>query len=126
MASPDRTHKNYAKACQKKKKKKKKILLSQLQYIFNIDTRKLFNNAHVKPHKDYASVVWDGCGEVNSKQLYSLHRRAGKLILPDPSLSTEQKISALAYKKGIFSTKFLIIIPQITWRSSLISPVPLH
>ena len=46
----------------------------------------------------------------------SLHRRAGKLILPDPSLSTEQKLSApgilnlpqqLAYNKGIFMYKVL-------------------
>ena len=116
MASPDRTHTKLCKSLSKKKKKKKKNLLSQLQYIFNIDTRKLFNNAHVKPHKDYASVVWDGCGEVHLKQLNSLHRRAGKLILPEPSLSTEQKISAvgtlnlpqqLAYNKGIFMHKVL-------------------
>ena len=46
----------------------------------------------------------------------SLHRKAGKLILPDPSLSTEQKMSALgilnlpqqlAYNKGIFMHKVL-------------------
>ena len=45
-----------------------------------------------------------------------LHRKAGKLILPDPSLSTEQKMSALkilnlpqqlAYNKGIFMHKVL-------------------
>ena len=45
-----------------------------------------------------------------------LRRRAGKLILPDPSLSTEQKMSALGllklpqqltYNKGIFMHKGL-------------------
>ena len=50
------------------------------------------------------------------KKLNSLHRKAGKLILPDPSLSTEQKMSALgilnlpqqlAYNKGIFTHKVL-------------------
>ena len=50
------------------------------------------------------------------KKLNSLHRRAGKLILPDPSLSTEQKMRALgilnlrqqlAYNKGIFMHKVL-------------------
>ena len=60
--------------------------------------------------------MWDGCGEVHLKNLNSLHRRAGTLILPDPSLSTEQKMSALgilnlpqqlAYNKGIFMPKFL-------------------
>ena len=105
MASPDRTH------MQKHTKKQQLILLSQLQHIINIDTRKLFYNAHIKPHIDYASVVCDGCGEVHFKKLNSLHRRAGKLILPDPSLSTEQKMRAfgilnlpqqLAYNKGMF------------------------
>ena len=41
------------------------FLLSQLQYMINSDTRQLFYNAHIKPHIDYASVVWDGCGEVH-------------------------------------------------------------
>ena len=34
---------------------KKMFLLSQ--HVINIDTRKLFYNAHIKPHIDYASVV---------------------------------------------------------------------
>ena len=46
----------------------------------------------------------------------SLHQRSGKLILPDPSLSTEQKMSALGilnlpqqptYNKGVFMHKVL-------------------
>ena len=50
------------------------------------------------------------------KKLNSLHRKAGKLILPDPSLSTEQKMSALGilnlpqqliYDKGIFMHQIL-------------------
>ena len=95
------------------------FLLSQLQHTINIDNRKLFHNAHIKPHIEYASVVWDGCGEVHLKNKIkknSLHRRAGKLILPDTSLSTEQKMSTLgilnlpqqlAYNKGIFMHKVL-------------------
>ena len=60
--------------------------------------------------------MWGGCGEVNFKKMNSLHPKAGKLILPDPSLSTEQKMSALgilnlpqqlAYNKGIFMHKVL-------------------
>ena len=45
------------------------FLLSILRYIVNIDTRKLFLNAHIKPHIDYASVVWDGCSDVLKKRL---------------------------------------------------------
>ena len=89
MESPDRTN------TQKHVKKQQLFLLSQLQHIINIDTRKLFYNAHIKPHIDYVSLLWDGCGEVHSKKLNFLHRRAGKLIRPDPSLSTEQKMSTL-------------------------------
>ena len=62
-----------------------RFLLSQLQHVINIDTRKLFYNAHIKPHIDYASVVRDGCGEVHLNKPNSLHR------VPDPSLSTEQR-----------------------------------
>ena len=97
-------------------KKQQLILLSQLQHIINIDTGNLVCNAHIKPPIDYASVVWGACGEVHLKKLNFLHRRAGKLILPDPSLSTEQKMRALgilnlqpqlAYNKGIFRHKVL-------------------
>ena len=43
--------------------------LSELRYIVDLDTRKLFFNAHIKPHIDYASVVWDGCSDVLKKRL---------------------------------------------------------
>ena len=48
------------------------FLLSKLGYIVDIDTRKLFFNAHIKPHIDYVSVVWDGCSYVLKKRLNSL------------------------------------------------------
>ena len=67
------------------------FLLSKLRYIVDIDTRKLFFSAHIKPHIDYASVVWDGCSDVVKKRLHSLHRRAVKLIFPDKTLITDQK-----------------------------------
>ena len=46
------------------KARQKNFLLSQLQHI-NIDTRKLFYNAHIKSHINYVLVVWDGCGKVH-------------------------------------------------------------
>ena len=52
-------------------------------------------NAQIKLHFDYASIMWDGCCEVHLNILNSLHRRTGKLIIPDPSLSAEQKMSTL-------------------------------
>ena len=55
---------------------KKMFLLSQLQHTINIDTRKLFYNAHIKPHIDNASVVWDGCGEVHLKKQLNIEGQA--------------------------------------------------
>ena len=86
--------------------------LSKLRCIVDIDTRKLFFSAHVKPHIDYASVVWD----VLKKRLNSLHRRAVKLILPDTTLTTDQKLKEmrimslrkqLEYNKGLFMYRLL-------------------
>ena len=111
MASPDRTYLQ-----QHVKKQQQLFLLSQMQHITNIDTGKLFYNAHIKPHIDYASVVWDDCIELNLRELNSLHPKAGKRILPDPSLSAEQKMRALGilnlpqqitYSKGVFMHKVL-------------------
>ena len=45
------------------------FLLSKLRYSIDIDTRKLFFNANIKPHIDYVSVVWDGCSDVFRKRL---------------------------------------------------------
>ena len=70
---------------------KRVFLLSKLRYIVDIDTRKLLFNAHIKPHIDYASVVWDGCSDVLKKILKLLRRRAVKLIFPDGTQTTDQK-----------------------------------
>ena len=87
------------------------FLLSKLRYIVDIDTRKLFFNAHFKPHIDYASVMWDGCSDVLKKILNSLHRRAVKLILPDKTPTTDQKLRSLQkqleYNKGLFMYRLL-------------------
>ena len=88
------------------------FLLSKLRYI----VRKLFFNAHIKPHTDYASVMWDGCSDVLKKRLNSLHRRAVKLILPDTTLNTDQKLKKMRimslqkqpeYNKSLFMYRVL-------------------
>ena len=92
------------------------ILLLKLRYIVDIDTSKLFFNAHIKPHIDYASVVWTGCSDVLKKRLNSLHRRAVKLIFPDTTITTDQKLKEmrimspqkqLECNKGLFIYKVL-------------------
>ena len=55
--------------------------------------QELFFSAHIKPLIDYASVVWGGCSAVLKKRLNSLpHRRAVKLVFPDTTLTTDQKL----------------------------------
>ena len=62
---------------------KRVFLLSKLKYIVDTDTLKLFFNAQIKSHIDYASVVWGGSSDALKKRLNSLLRRSRKLILPD-------------------------------------------
>ena len=77
----------------------------------DIDTRKLFFNVHIKPHIDYASVMWDGCSVVLKKRLNAPHRRAAKLILLETTLTTDKKLKEMRimslqkqteYNKGLF------------------------
>ena len=59
------------------------------------DTRNIFFQTHLHLHINYASTVWNGASEVHLKKLNSLHKRAAKLILPDQSLSTTEKLNKL-------------------------------
>ena len=93
---------------------KKLFMLSKLKHFLNEDSRKMFFNAHVRSHLDYASTVWDGCSDNHMKKLNSLHRRAAKIILPNPLLSTDEKLKQLGilplskhlvYNKAVFMYK---------------------
>ena len=77
----------------------------------------ILQRSHKTSHRLYVSSLgWLWRGTLKKRKTNSLHRRAGKLILPDPSLSTEQKMSTLgilnlpqqlAYNKGICMHKVL-------------------
>ena len=71
------------------------FLLSKLKHFVNTETRILFFNAHIKSHIDYASPVWDMCPQTHMQHVNSLYRRSAKLILPDPSLSTDERMKKL-------------------------------
>ena len=71
------------------------FLLSKLKYFLDVDARHLFFNAHIRSHIDYGSTLWDGASENSLKRLNSLYRRAPKLILPNPTLSTDEKLRHL-------------------------------
>ena len=123
-------------------------VLSQLKHITDEFTRKMFYEAHIKSHIDYASTLWDGCSENLFKKLCSLHRRSAKLINPDPLLTTDQKLRSLdmlplkehlLLNKSIFMYKYFSgalplylngLLPKIkqslyaTSRCSLTMPLP--
>ena len=46
-------------------------------------------------HVSYVSHVWDGCTNVNLKLLYSVHKRAIKLLMPTPDMDHKQKCHVL-------------------------------
>ena len=71
------------------------FLLNKLTPYIDTDARKMFFYAHCLCHINYASVVWDSAASTHFKRLYSLFKRAMKIILPDPSLSTFEKQSQL-------------------------------
>ena len=85
MASPDPTHmQNHVHGkprwqaqirhiCKIMSKKKCFSFLHCNIIIININTRKIFYNAHIKPNTDYVSAVWDGCSEENFKKYLTLY-----------------------------------------------------
>ena len=44
---------------------------------------------------NYVSNARDGCADMHMKQLYSLHKRAVKFLMPIPNLDYKQKCSEL-------------------------------
>jgi hypothetical protein len=45
------------------------FLLSKLQSIITLEARKLYYHAHIQPHFDYASIVWDGLSDALFKKI---------------------------------------------------------
>jgi hypothetical protein len=73
------------------------FLLKQLRNYVNSEATKTFFYAHCLSHINYASTVWCGASANQLKHLNSLHRRAAKIIVPDPTLTTDQKMHALGF-----------------------------
>ena len=70
-------------------------LLSQLRRMADMDSLLLFFYAHILPHINYSSNIWDGCADQHMKKLNSLHRRAIKLINSQNDIPTDQKLKDL-------------------------------
>ena len=95
------------------------VLLGQLRKHIDIVCRKLFFNAHLMAHINYASTMWSNSSEVHLKRLSSLHRRAAKLILPDHSLSTTAKLKKLdilpLQEQFVYNTAVLMFTVHMGW-----------
>ena len=71
------------------------FLLSRLKLYTNTHNLKLFFDAHIMSHINYASTVWDGCSKDALKKLNSVYRRAIKHLIYNPSLNTDEKLKSL-------------------------------
>ena len=71
------------------------FLLSKLSQIVSQKSKLAFFFAHIMSHMNYVSNAWGGCAGVHMKQLYSLHKRAVKFLIPIPNLDYKQKCCAL-------------------------------
>jgi hypothetical protein len=77
-----------------KKLSKNLYLLSKLKAFVDAEGLKMFFVAHCLSFINYASTVWCGASENQTKKLNSLHRRGAKLIITNPYLSTSDKLKA--------------------------------
>ena len=70
-------------------------LLFKLKPYMDTVSMKTFYYAHCLSHMNYCSNVWGNAKQVYIKKLSRLHRRAANLLLPVPSLSTDDKLMKL-------------------------------
>ena len=78
-----------------KKISKNIFLLTKLKKYTTTDHLKLFFNAHIVSHINYASTLYDGCSKDLFKQLNSIYRRAVKHLIFQPGLPTDEKLKKL-------------------------------
>ena len=69
--------------------------MAKLRKFVDADHLKLFYDAHIMSHINYASTVWDGCSEATFININRQHRRAIKLISPIQNTTTENKMKYL-------------------------------
>ena len=90
--------------------------LSRIKHFLDIDSRKLFFNAYIQSHINYASTLWDSASGKNLKPLFSLYRRSLKLILLKSSSVCHMDYQHLGilplqlkleYNKAIFMFKIM-------------------
>jgi hypothetical protein len=95
-----------------KKLSRSLFLLNQLKPFIDSDARKMFFHAHCISHINYASAVWSSAANNHHKKLNTLYKRAAKIILPDPSLSTSEKqakLNIMPLQKQLEFNKMLLM-----------------
>ena len=73
---------------------------------------KLYFDAHLMSHLNYASTIFDGYSQDNFKKLNSIHRRAVKHLVGPITQATDEKIKSLKLlplKKQFVYNKTLLI-----------------
>ena len=95
-------------------------LLNRLKLYVDSDARKIFFNAHCLSHINYASTIWSSTAQDHLKRLNSLYKRATKIILPDPFLSTLEKQESLDILPLDKQLKFNKIIAVFKARHELV------
>ena len=78
-----------------KKVSKNIYLLFKLKPYLDIDDMKKFYLAHCLSHFNYCSTVWGMSKSVSMKKLNQLHRRAGRILLPSDTQTTDEKLKSL-------------------------------
>ena len=71
------------------------FVLSKPSQIVTQKSKLAFFLARIMSDMNYVSNAWDGNGCMHMKQLYSLHNRVVKLLLPMPKKDHKQECCAL-------------------------------
>ena len=99
-----------------KKISKNVFLLSKLKIYIDVNCRRMFFFAHIKPYIDYISNAWDGASQNLLVTLNSIYRRAVKMILYETQISTNAKFAQLQilslqqqlkFNKSVFMHKII-------------------
>ena len=88
------------------------FLLKQLKKYTSTKNLKLYFDAHIMSHLNYASNIYDGCSQDTFKKLNSIHRRAVKHLIDPITQATDEKIrllKILPLKKQFEYNKTLLI-----------------
>ena len=86
--------------------------LSRIKHFLDIDSRKIFFEAHIKSLIDFSSTIWDGASDNSMKFLHRVYKRAIKtILLKSTSLSANDyhKLDLLPLKQLLYFNKTVLM-----------------